>query len=176
MTDVTERPTLRVKMWWPERVNQLKAEWAEGVSCTQIAAGLGRPYVSRNAVIGKVHRLNLPGRKTDERKPYVAPNRPRRRSPKNVEVSLNTRVKDRRRGQETLPVDMALDEFNAQIPVEQRKTLFELTHWTCRWPVGNPGETGFFFCGGLPTVGYQYCSGHCGFAHQETRGLTRTWR
>ena len=47
------------------------------------------------------------------------------------------------------------------IPVEQRKTLMQLTNKTCHWPVGDPGKTGFFFCGGETVTSLPYCSYHC---------------
>lgn len=155
--------------WTDERVELLTGRWADGASCSVIAAELGG--VTRNGVIGKVFRLGLPKRTSLEtargHQTVRPPRPPRRRGPNNVERSLNSRAASKDKVH--LPINLSLDEFNALIPAEQRKSFFELTHWTCRWPVGNPGESGFFFCGGLPAVGYQYCPQHCGFAHQEYR-------
>jgi len=62
---------------------------------------------------------------------------------------------------------VALDQFNAAIPSEQRRTLPQLTRSSCRWPVGEPGKPEFFFCGGRVEIGHPYCAGHCGFAYQQ---------
>src|SRR5712692_3388423 len=137
--------------WTDARVALLKQLWSEGASCSQIAAALGD--VTRSAVIGKVHRLSLPrpARKPPVERPKRAARQANRPSPRSA---LSSR----------------LDQFNAAIPIAQRRTLLHLTRSTCRWPVGQPDQPEFFFCGGRVEEGRPYCSGHCDFAYQREKG------
>jgi len=80
--------------------------------------------------------------------------------------SIAARARKRARPPRVAPT-VALDQFNAAIPSEQRRTLLQLTRSTCRWPVGDPGKPDFFFCGGRVEMGHSYCAGHCGFAYQQ---------
>ncbi len=166
--------------WTDARIELLKQLWDEGASCSQIATALGG--VSRNAVIGKVHRLALlrPERKP-ARPPRPARRRPRVRftpiahstmgSPGDPELparmrSIAMRARKHARPSRMAPT-VALDQFNAAIPSEQRRMLPQLTRSSCRWPVGEPGKPEFFFCGGRVEIGHPYCAGHCGFAYQQ---------
>ncbi len=169
-------------IWTDARIELLKQLWGEGASCSQIATALGG--VSRNAVIGKVHRLALP---KPERKPARPPRPARRRlrvrfipiahsiMSNSDEPELPARahsIAARARKRARLPrIDptVALDQFNAAIPPEQRRTLLQLTRSTCRWPVGQPGKPEFFFCGSRVEMGHSYCAGHCGFAYQQEK-------
>jgi len=166
--------------WTDARIELLKQLWGGGASCSQIATALGG--VSRNAVIGKVHRLALP---KPERKPARPLRRARRRPQARFtpivhstmgnsgEPGLPARacsIAARARKRARLPrvaCTVALDQFNAAIPSEQRRTLLQLTRSSCRWPVGEPGKPEFFFCGGRVEMGHPYCAGHCDFAYQQ---------
>jgi GcrA cell cycle regulator len=151
--------------WTDARIDLLKRLWDEGVSLWLIAAALGGG-ISRNAVIGKIHRLALPrrGRKPAEARTRVRPGRVVRRPP----------VAWRRSLRGALPcAPVTLDQFNAAIPLEQRRALSQLTRSTCRWPVGEPGEQTVFFCGGLVEEGRPYCTGHCGFAYRPEEDASR---
>lgn len=150
--------------WTDERVELLKKLWADGLSASQIAAELGG--ITRNAVIGKVHRLGLSGR---AKSPSSASPRPRK--PRQTHMM---RVRPQMRGNTALAHAYAYDTdlepepevIENIIPIGQRRTLVELNENTCRWPIGDPSSQEFFFCGGPPAAGHPYCSYHSRVAYQ----------
>jgi GcrA cell cycle regulator len=146
--------------WDQSRVERLKTLWADGLSCSEIAAELGG--VTRNAIIGKVHRLGLSGR-VKVRTPRAA-RIPRPRKP---QLARAARMRRAAMGEFADPLTAAgieaepLPEFDdSQIPVEQRRTLLQLTDETCRYPVGDPHDAGFFFCGAQTFEDSPYCADH----------------
>ena len=176
--------------WTDERVETLKKMWAEGQSASQIAKELGG--VTRNAVIGKVHRLGLSNRvgKEEEEAEVVAPApkpapaaepvaaRPAPApAPTPAPVSNVTTLPIRKviipAGQ-PLPPQPSANEISPEALATVREvekharkiTLMELTERTCKWPVGDPATEDFWFCG-LPSVaGKPYCEAHVGVAFQ----------
>jgi len=142
--------------WTDERVEMLKKLWADGLSASQIAAELGG--ITRNAVIGKVHRLGLSGR---AKSPSSTAPRPRkaRAHPHMLRVSRPSV-----RGNTALAhaydyeVDPEPEVLDNIIPIGQRRTLLELNEMTCRWPIGDPGSADFFFCGGQTVTSLPYCA------------------
>jgi GcrA cell cycle regulator len=156
--------------WTDERVELLKKLWADGLSASQIAAELGG--ITRNAVIGKVHRLGLSGR---AKSPSSAAPRPRkaRSSGQMLRVSRPTI-----RGNTALAYDYDPEPEPEllEIPVEQRKTLLQLNEHTCRWPVGDPGGPEFYFCGGDTATELPYCAYHCRVAYQPASERRRDRR
>ena len=163
--------------WTEERIDTLKRLWAEGLSASQIANRLGG--VTRNAVIGKAHRLGLSGRATTSRK---KPQRPRRRLAKNA-APREVRPSNPKGGKVTLApcpaeaieimpdpapvVPISLPE-DLQPPTE-RHTILTLTDSMCRWPIGDPGEEGFHFCGRYAPPGQPYCEECAKLAYQPVR-------
>ena len=154
---------MTVLTWSDERVEQLKKLWESGLSASQIAAELGN--VTRNAVIGKVHRLGLSGR---AKAPSTAAPRPRKARPAQmVRVS-----RPMSRGNTALALAYEMDHepepelIENIIPLGQRRTLLELNEDTCRWPIGDPATSDFFFCGGKPLGGLPYCNYHSRAAYQ----------
>ena len=151
--------------WTDERVELLKKLWTDGLSASQIAAELGG--ITRNAVIGKVHRLGLSGR---AKSPSSAAPRQRRARPTHMMRVPRAAM----RGNTALATSYAYDhEVEAEpepieniIPMGQRRTLLELTENTCRWPIGDPSGAEFFFCGGQPISSLPYCSFHSRIAYQ----------
>ena len=150
--------------WTDERVEILKRRWAEGLSASQIAAELGG--ITRNAVIGKVHRLGLSGRAKSPSSAAPRPRKPRAHS-QMLRVSRPTV-----RGNTALahayeydaePEPELIDNI---IPLGQRRSLLELTEETCRWPIGDPGSADFFFCGGQTLTSLPYCAYHSRVAYQ----------
>ena len=147
--------------WTDERVEQLKKLWTDGLSASQIAAELGG--ITRNAVIGKVHRLGLSGR---AKSPSSAAPRPRK--PRQTHMLRVPRV----RGNTALAYAYDLDletepePIENIIPIGQRRTLLELNEDTCRWPIGDPSTQDFFFCGGKPVSSLPYCAYHSRVAYQ----------
>ncbi len=157
--------------WTDDRVDLLKKFWAEGLSASQIAGRLGS--VTRNAVIGKVHRLGLSGRATTSR---MKSHRPRQRmAAKRLAKSRYATIGN--------PALRAL--YNAEtnvylppteelvIPVAERKSIQTLTEVTCRWPIGDPQNTEFHFCGKNKVPGLPYCEFHARRAFQPPQSRRR---
>jgi GcrA cell cycle regulator len=156
--------------WTDERVELLKKLWADGLSASQIAAELGG--ITRNAVIGKVHRLGLSGR---AKSPSSASPRPRK--PRAASQMLRV-SRPAIRGNTALAYDYDLEPEPEllEIPSEQRKTLLQLNEHTCRWPVGDPGSPEFYFCGGDTGNELPYCGYHCRVAYQPASERRRDRR
>jgi GcrA cell cycle regulator len=151
--------------WTDERVEQLKKLWSDGLSASQIAAELGG--ITRNAVIGKVHRLGLSGRTKAPSSSAPRPRKPR--------TSHMLRVaRPAIRGNTALAQAFAYDydvevepaHVENVVPIGQRRTLLELNERTCRWPVGDPATSEFYFCGGNAVTGLPYCAYHSRIAYQ----------
>ena len=159
--------------WTDERVEKLKKLWSEGLSASQIAAQLGG--VSRNAVIGKVHRLSLPGRAgstTTVRTPKRTTSAPR--AP-NYASRVATRTVARQQGATMLKEEIEIDTVeevrfrpaaNVVVPISRRLGLTELTERTCKWPVGDPLKDDFHFCGCESPDNSPYCTYHQRMAYQ----------
>jgi GcrA cell cycle regulator len=148
--------------WTDERVELLKKLWADGLSASQIAAELGG--VTRNAVIGKVHRLGLSGRAKSSSSGV-----PRQRKPRSHMMRV---ARPQSRGANALALSYDLEQapepevIENIIPLGQRRRLLELNENTCRWPIGDPATTDFFFCGGKPLNALPYCHYHSRVAYQ----------
>ncbi len=159
--------------WTDERVELLKKLWSDGLSASQIAAELGG--ITRNAVIGKVHRLGLSGRAKSASN--GAPRQRKARAPTHM-----LRIGRAIRGNTALaPVyDIEAEAEPALIdniiPIGQRRSILELTEATCRWPVGDPGGGDFFFCGGNTLGGLPYCAHHARMAYQPASDRRRDRR
>ena len=165
---------MTVMSWTDDRVEQLKKLWEAGLSASQIAAELGN--VTRNAVIGKVHRLGLSGR---AKSPSSAAPRPRKARPAQHMMRISRPVS---RGNTALAhvfeVEIEADPiaFDNVVPMSQRLSLLELTEATCHWPVGDPGSADFFFCGGKSVAGLPYCAHHSRVAYQPAGDRRRDRR
>ncbi len=165
---------MTVMSWTDDRVEQLKKLWEAGLSASQIAAELGN--VTRNAVIGKVHRLGLSGR---AKSPSSAAPRPRKVRPAQHMMRISRPVS---RGNTALAhvyeVEVEADPiaFDNVVPMSQRLSLLELTEATCHWPVGDPGSADFFFCGGKSISGLPYCAHHSRVAYQPAGDRRRDRR
>lgn len=162
--------------WTDERVDLLKKLWTEGLSASQIATRLGNG-VTRNAVIGKVHRLNLTGRTQQPRS--TVPRAPRKaREPSHpgrstgmpsMPAAGNTALKAFARSvpeprQAALPEPKPLRLVD--LPRDGRVTILHLSDKTCKWPIGDPGHDDFCFCGHNPREGSPYCEYHARLAYQ----------
>ncbi|WP_181707959.1 GcrA family cell cycle regulator [Chthonobacter rhizosphaerae] len=180
--------------WTDERVERLKSLWSEGLSASQIAAELGG--VTRNAVIGKVHRLGLSGRV----KPQVQPARPAQAAPArpkpvqgrpaaqqasspvrpaqpitigNVVVKADP---DLERETAVAVEPRILPVIDAEPVSFERVTILNLTEQTCKWPIGDPGRPDFFFCGRKSDSGIPYCAFHARVAYQPSNDRKREKR
>jgi GcrA cell cycle regulator len=151
--------------WNDERVETLKRLWAEGLSASQIATELGG--ITRNAVIGKVHRLGLSGR---AKSPTTASPRPRKARAHSHMIRVAPRPAVR--GNTALATAFEYESeaepevVDNVVPMGQRRSLIELSERSCRWPIGDPGEADFFFCGGQSVDGLPYCAHHRRIAYQ----------
>lgn len=173
--------------WTDERVEMLKRLWADGLAASQIAGELGG--VTRNGVIGKVHRLGLSGRvrrsefgqpkkqrkqRTDRRPLKAVPTPEEKAAAMKRYAAAEAATRALAAGEE--PAQELIDTL---MPVKQRRTLLELTEDTCRWPIGDPGTAEFFFCGAKPVeyvvdvIGskeikkrFPYCNYHSRVAYQ----------
>ena len=160
--------------WTDERVETLKKLWADGLSASQIAAELGG--ITRNAVIGKVHRLGLSGR---AKSPASAAPRPRKAR---AHAHMLRVARPSIRGNTALAhvyeyeVESEPELVENVIPIGQRRTLLELTEATCRWPIGDPGGSDFFFCGGQAMTSLPYCAYHSRVAYQPVNDRRRDRR
>jgi len=154
--------------WTEERVELLKKLWAEGLSASQIAAELGN--VTRNAVIGKVHRLGLSGRAKPTRSAVSRPRRmrpPRPRGEPGYTTIGNVALKaDSGALPQARPKPERAPVAELVIPKAERKTIMQLTERTCKWPIGDPGDEEFYFCGRRSESGMPYCDYHARIAYQ----------
>jgi GcrA cell cycle regulator len=158
--------------WTDERVELLKKLWSDGLSASQIAAELGG--ITRNAVIGKLHRLGLSGR---AKSASSAAPRPRKaRSPMMRIGRASIRGNTALAHAYEMEAEAAPELIDNVIPIGQRRTILELTEQTCRWPVGDPGSTEFFFCGGNTLGGLPYCAYHSRVAYQPASERRRDRR
>lgn len=171
--------------WTDERVELLKKLWNDGLSASQIAGELGN--VTRNAVIGKVHRLGLSGR---AKNPGSAAPRPRKaptRSPSHPMGAQNGGASaGMTRGNTALAPQFAPDvatEMQPEhipapaedvvVPFSERVTIMELREYMCRWPMGDPTSPEFRFCGGRSATGLPYCAYHARIAYQPAADRRR---
>lgn len=160
-------------VWNDDRVEQLKKLWADGLSASQIAAQLGE--VTRNAVIGKVHRLGLATRassnRTSSSRLRLRQSQPRRQVQRQrVSHVGNTAF---RQMLEADPQGLPPVVEEIEIPLAERKTLQQLTECMCRWPIGDPQQPDFYFCGRNKVTGLPYCEVHARRAFQPPQPRRR---
>lgn len=149
-------------MWTDERIEDLKKLWASGATASQIAGHLGG--VTRNAVIGKVHRLGLSGRATIGRNETTRRQR-RRAALKIATTSPNVRESVEREGGPDAWIRARMDRPPEALPEPRMpdvatKTFDQLEPSDCKWPVGDPRAADFGYCGCKAAVGLPYCEDH----------------
>jgi GcrA cell cycle regulator len=169
--------------WTDERVEIMRKLWSEGLSASQIANQLGG--TSRNAVIGKLHRLKLSGRSGTTATPA---RRKKKAQALSVSKSVSLAVSALRHVSTSIDADVLRAQFdvepvvryhirpteNVVVPISQHLQLVELTQRTCKWPNGDPLSEDFNFCGndavegrlGTTNTDIPYCKYHCRLAYQ----------
>ncbi|CAH1651312.1 GcrA cell cycle regulator [Hyphomicrobiales bacterium] len=167
--------------WSDERVELLRKLWSDGLSASQIAAELGG--ITRNAVIGKVHRLGLSGRakstagssprpRKPVRQPGVASPAPAVTVPGPMRTSAALAPQPLAEAAPVL-VRLAQPREDVVIPMSERVTIMELRESMCRWPMGDPTTPEFRFCGARSELGMPYCSHHSRIAYQPVADRRR---
>ena len=142
-------------MWTEEKVKILKELWGKGKTASQIAEIIGG--ISRNAVIGKAHRLNLSAKLKN--KSFKENILIRNLDTNNTESkSLGKRKLSRSRFKSLL--------IEKDFEPESPKQLEELDENTCKWPIGHPNESSFYFCGRKSLKDFSYCKLHLLYAFQ----------
>lgn len=170
--------------WTDERVELLKKMWNEGQSASQIAKELGG--VTRNAVIGKVHRLGLSNRSSSSTAKPVK-GEPKAKAATKTAAKTETVAAAKPAEKPTLPIRKPVITAGQPLPpqpsaneispealanvreVEKKAKkigLMELTERTCKWPIGDPATPEFWFCGLPVQQGKPYCEAHVGVAFQ----------
>ena len=164
--------------WTEERVAELKKLWAEGHSASQIAKRLGS--VTRNAVIGKVHRLGLSGRATPsrpvKRPPRLARPKPQQQMPRQAATRGANALAVR---EATAPAPHVEAEANIEpqrLPNGDMVTVLTVKDTMCKWPIGDPADTAFGFCGHASADGSPYCAEHARVAFQPAKKRERRAR
>ncbi len=170
--------------WTDERIARLKQYWEEGCSASQIAELLG-DGLSRNAVIGKAHRLGLAARpsplKTAEGKADGKPEPRADRAAPRPKPAARPATPDagaarpaaaaaapapEPRPNPSPAADAVARAAGAPRPKGARVTLLDLNDRICKWPIGHPDEPDFHFCGKPVSPGFPYCAEHCLIAYQ----------
>ncbi len=141
--------------WTDERVEKLRELWDKGLSASQIAKELAEG-VTRNAVIGKAHRMGLASR------PSPVKSDPAKRAAATAKKKAAPKK----------------EPGKVKVPAKGKVTILDLTESMCKWPIGHPGEADFHFCGKPSQPTFPYCAQHCLEAYQvqqprRTRRNTR---
>ena len=158
--------------WTDERVELLRKLWSEGLSASQIAAQLGG--VSRNAVIGKVHRLKLSGRGRTTasapraKKASTGPAKATVRPTRTITASIGATALQVQFDAEPVARQVLRPVQDVVVPISRRLELTQLTERTCKWPIGDPLKEEFHFCGNDSPEASPYCTFHARLAYQPS--------
>ena len=136
--------------WTNEKVEKLKELWSKGHTASQIAEMLGD--TTRNAVIGKAHRLDL-----EARAPSKQSSAPKSRD--NRQIKRTVAPTSRKAKFQSILLDKNFEPENP-------RSLEDLTESTCKWPIGHPNEEKFYFCGRKQEGEFPYCKLHVLYAFQ----------
>lgn len=150
--------------WTDERVELLKKLWQDGLSASQIAKQLGG--VTRNAVIGKIHRLGLTGRAQPSRPQRTVFKAPRPARPASAVPSTPRRIA------EPVSAHPAPVRYVDESP--GTATILTLGGHMCKWPIGDPATDTFTFCGRRSEEHGPYCHEHASVAYQPAQSKKKS--
>ena len=158
--------------WTTERIDQLRSFVTAGLTCSQIAAEIG---VTRNAVIGKIHRLGLSPGRPRGRQPAALAQRmrttratPALPRPPRSPIAQLLRAMTRPEAANVVRFPGATE--SPAVDSMKRCSLLELDVSGCRWPLSDPGKADFGFCGNESIAGVSYCAGHARLAYRLPSG------
>ena len=160
--------------WDDGRIEQLKKLWSDGLSASQIAMELGG--VTRNAVIGKVHRLGLSGRAKAKPSQAARPRKMVKQHQQPVRISTvsvrgNLAVVEM---VDAEPEVVIKPRENVVVSISRRVSIMELREGLCKWPMGDPLHADFAYCGSDSGAGKTYCEHHARIAFQPQNERRRS--
>lgn len=151
--------------WTDEAIDRLRAFWAEGHSTAEIGRRMG---ISKNAVVGKAHRLDLPARPSPIRRDPAAPRPvPAGRRPTLPPLRSTLPIAPRR--EEPKPVPVAEIVAPSPKPAAILRAFPRVSAKSCCWPIGEPGTQGFRFCEAAAMAGKPYCTEHAALAYVRVK-------
>ncbi len=145
--------------WTDERITLLKKLWAEGRTAAEIARAMGSE-ITRNAVIGKAHRLKLAARNSPI-SGAIAKSAPKAKKPANTQKTDRPVTRIGPRGSNNVPSLESIEIKGVK--------MIDLKERMCRFPIGDPGSPDFKFCGCTAVPGLPYCDGHSRIAYQMNK-------
>lgn len=156
--------------WTDERIALLKKMWKEGKSAAEIAKTLAKG-VTRNAVIGKAHRMGLSGRPSPIKKPV-----PAKKETAAKKTAAPAAKESKKSAAPAAKSNPALAREAEELKKLEKNTapigggvaLVDLTERMCKWPYGDPKEPDFSFCGRAIRQGTPYCPEHAAMAYQTS--------
>lgn len=155
--------------WTDERISELTRLWNDGLSTAEIGKMLG---ISKNAVVGKAHRLRLASRPSPIRRMAIRPSTPR--VPRETRMAAMPSLPQTAAMNPPKTTSVTTSPVPTPQPVRARveAPALQLSNQRCMWPVGHPGDTDFHFCGERALVGKPYCATHCSVAYVKAKPKT----
>jgi GcrA cell cycle regulator len=156
--------------WTEQRIEMLRRLWGQGQTASQIAVALGG--VTRNAVIGKAHRLGLTGRPSPIKRDASGAATPKRRLVPRRALQPQPRpmMASMQRALPAQPQETGAAVASPPPAPQPRNYPPARAHGgtkSCSWPMGDPKQSGFHFCGEPSEPGRPYCANHCHQAYQR---------
>ena len=158
--------------WTPEQISDLTRLWGEGLTTAEIGKRLG---ISKNAVVGKAHRLHLPARPSPIKRTGPRPQIFRQTAQRSSQPSLPRAPQAPREPRvqtQAAQTSAAALRALANQPSAKRLPMMALSASTCRWPIGDPGDAEFHFCGERALESKPYCSAHASIAYVKMKPKT----
>lgn len=156
--------------WTDQMVEDLKRMWEEGLTTGEIGKRLG---VSKNSIVGKVHRLQLSGRPSPIKKkdaPAGENTAPKPAKAEKPAPQINKTKEEKAPAKEEevvveVSAPISVPEPKIQVKPSGKTMLTDLDNHTCRWPIGDPKDENFHFCGRKVKIGQTYCEEHANIAY-----------